>query len=112
LPSSGSDPDLVDFETDRAARSHTSVIQALFPALFGLLTLAIACESVRIGRATFKGMHFARADRPAAFRLVVATYLVMGLLSLAGAIWICLLSARAQDRHPAPQPIREAAPRP
>jgi hypothetical protein len=57
-------------------------------------------------------MHFAREDRPTAFRLVVAIYLVMGLLSLAGAIWICLLSARGQEPHPAPQPSREAAPRP
>jgi hypothetical protein len=112
LPSSRSDPDLVDFETDRAARSHTSVIKAFFPALFALLTLAIACESVRIGRATFKAMHFAREDRPVAFRLVVSIYLVMGLLSLAGALWICLLSARSQEPHPAPQPSREAAPHP
>jgi hypothetical protein len=88
------------------------VLQALFPALFGLLALAIACVSVRSGRATFRGMHFARGDRPAAFGLVVASYLVVGLLSLAGALWICLLPARGQERHPAPQPSREAATRP
>jgi hypothetical protein len=87
------------------------VLQALFPVLFGLLALAIACLSVREGRATLRGMHFARRDRPAAFRLVVAIYLVMGLLSLAGAIWLCLLSARELARHPAPQPSREAATR-
>jgi hypothetical protein len=57
-------------------------------------------------------MHFARGDRPAAFRLVVAIYLVMGLLRLAGALWICLLSAREQERHRASQPSRQAATRP
>jgi hypothetical protein len=98
-------------ETERAARSHTSVLQALFPALFGLLALAIACVSVRGGRATFRRMRFARRDRPAAFRLVIAIYLVMGVLSLAGALWICLLSARGQERPSAPQRSREAAPR-
>jgi hypothetical protein len=88
------------------------VLQALFPTLFGLLALAIAWVSVREGRATFRGMHFARGDRPVAFRLVVAIYLVMGLLSLAGTLWICPLSARGQGRHPAPQPSRQAAVRP
>ncbi len=73
------------------------MLQALFPALFGLLALAIACVSVRSGRATFRGMHFARRDRPAAFRRVVAFYLVLGLVGLAGALWICLLSARGRS---------------
>jgi hypothetical protein len=38
---------------DVAARSPTSVLQALFPALFGLVLLAIACEAVRSRRAAF-----------------------------------------------------------
>ena len=74
--------------------SPTSVLQVLFPALFGIVLLAVASESVRSGRTTLRGMHFARQARPAAFWLVVAIYVVMGLLSLAGAVWICLLSAR------------------
>jgi len=70
------------------------VLQALFPALFGIVLLVVASEAVRSGRATLRGMHFARQARPAAFWLVIAIHVVMGLLSLAGAIWICLLSAR------------------
>ena len=61
------------------------MLQALIPAVFGLATLAIACEAVRSGRVMLRGMHFARRDRPAAFRLVATIYVVMGLLSLTGA---------------------------
>jgi hypothetical protein len=82
------------------------VLQALFPALFGLIALAIACEAVRSGRVTLRGMHFARRTRPTALLLVIAIYVVMGLPSLAGALWICLLSARGPEPHPAMQPTR------
>jgi hypothetical protein len=91
------------------------VLQALFPAVFGLVALAIACDAVRSRRVTLRGMHFAQRARPTAFLLVVAIDVLMGLLSLAGALWICLLSARGPEPHPAMQgnrPSRVASPLP
>ena len=70
----------------RTARNRTTMLQALIPAVFGLATLAIACEAVRSGRVMLRGMYFVRRDRPAAFRLVVTIYVVVGLLSLTGAL--------------------------
>ena len=68
------------------------MVQALIPAVFGLAAPGVAAESVRRGRTTFRGMQFARHDRAAAFWLAVATYFAMGVLSLAGAVWIVVLS--------------------
>ena len=61
--------------------------------------LLVAREAVRSGQVTLRGMHFARGTRPWAFRLTVAIYVGLGLLSLAGAVWICLLSATVGEPY-------------
>jgi hypothetical protein len=76
------------------------MLQAILPAVFGLAFLGIAAESVRRGQTKFRGMYFARHDRPAPFWLAVGTYLVMGLLRLAGAAWIFILSSREHEPNP------------
>jgi hypothetical protein len=72
------------------------VLQILFVAVFGLVLLAVASDAVRDGVVTLRGVHVAREARPAAFWVVTTTYLVAGLLSLAGAagIWFLSLSER------------------
>ncbi len=65
-------------------------------AMFSVVSLAVAIQAIRSGRATFRGEHSERATQPVEFWMSVAIYLVMGLLMLTGLAWEGIRQARGR----------------
>jgi hypothetical protein len=56
-------------------------------ALFGVVALSVAFQSIRTGQTAFRGEAYGCHEQPFGFWISVVTYAILGAASLAGAAW-------------------------